>query len=130
MQPTAPPGWYADPHDSRQVRWFDGAQWSSHVSPAPGSAYTTPAYAPRTGEHPDSPAHWMLPLGRSWQSIAAGYLGLFSILLIPAPFALGMGIWGLVVANKEGSHGRGRSIFGVVAGALGTLVLLVIFAQS
>jgi hypothetical protein len=123
MQPTTPPGWYADPQDARQVRWFDGVQWTAHVSPKPAAAQPF-------GQHPDSAAHWLLPVGRSWQSIVAGYLGLFSILLLPGPFAIAFGVWGLVVANREGSHGRGRSIFGIIAGTLATIVLLVIFVQS
>src|SRR3954463_4804040 len=116
MQPTPPPGWYADPQNVAQIRWFDGVQWTGHVSPRP-------AVAAPEGQHPDSVAHWLLPLGRSWQSILAGYLGLFSILLIPAPAAVIFGIWGLVVAKKQGSHGRGRSIFGIVAGSIGTLFM-------
>lgn len=33
----APPGWYADPHDSPpgQMRYFDGVVWTEHVQPAP-----------------------------------------------------------------------------------------------
>lgn len=124
MQPTTPPGWYADPHDARLIRWYDGAQWTGHVSPRPGAVAAQ-------GQHPDSVAHWLLPLGRSWQSIAAGYLGLVSLfLLVTGPMAIGLGIWGLRVARKQASHGRGRSIFGIVAGTFGTVVLLVIFARS
>ena len=32
-----PPGWYADPHQPAQQRWWDGAQWSEHTAP-PGQA--------------------------------------------------------------------------------------------
>lgn len=28
------PGWYADPDDIQQIRWWDGAEWSGHVRPA------------------------------------------------------------------------------------------------
>ena len=125
MQPTSPPGWYADPQDAaRQLRWFDGHQWTGHVAPRPGAA-------PPAGQHPDSVAHWLLPLGRSWQSIAAGYVGLVSIfLLVTGPIAIGLGIWGLQAAKKEGTHGRGRSIFGIIGGTFGTLALIAIFAFS
>lgn len=27
-----PPGWYPDPHRRHQHRWFDGGQWTPHVS--------------------------------------------------------------------------------------------------
>ena len=123
MQPTTPPGWYADPQDGRLLRWYDGFQWTAHVSPRPGAV-------PEAGAHPDSVTHWLLPTGRSWQSILAGYLGLFSILLFPAPLAVAFGVWGLVAAKRDGTHGRGRSVFGIVAGTVGTVILLVIFVQS
>jgi Protein of unknown function (DUF2510) len=33
-----PAGWYADPSDAAQYRWFDGNAWTSHVQPAPAAA--------------------------------------------------------------------------------------------
>jgi type II secretory pathway pseudopilin PulG len=32
---TTEPGWYADPGNPAQVRWFDGRQWTSHVQVTP-----------------------------------------------------------------------------------------------
>lgn len=31
----AQPGWYPDPGDGRQQRWWDGVQWTSHVQAGP-----------------------------------------------------------------------------------------------
>lgn len=31
--PEAPQGWYADPSQSAQQRWWDGAQWTGHTAP-------------------------------------------------------------------------------------------------
>jgi hypothetical protein len=31
---VTPAGWYADPADSAQLRWWDGQQWTEHVHPA------------------------------------------------------------------------------------------------
>ncbi|UVJ38717.1 DUF2510 domain-containing protein [Arthrobacter sp. CJ23] len=31
---TTPPGWYPDPSDPRQMRWWDGARWTAHLAPA------------------------------------------------------------------------------------------------
>ncbi len=72
----------------------------------------------------------LLPIGRSGWAIAAGYLGLVSVLLVPAPFALGCGIMALrhIAASKHSPrplHGRGRAIFGIIAGFLGTAVLVI-----
>ena len=83
----------------------------------------------RPGADPHNPLHWVVPLGRSWQSIVAGYLGLIGLLVWPlAPLAVGLGVWAMVRA-RSGGHGRGRAVFAIIAGVLGTalgvLVLLV-----
>jgi hypothetical protein len=79
------------------------------------------------GESPTSAAHWMLPVGRSWQSIVAGYLGLIALVAwFLGPVALGMGIWALARASRDGTHGRGRAIFGVVVGSLTTVLLIAV----
>ena len=67
----------------------------------------------------------LLPVGRSGYAITAGYLALFSVLILPAPFALVFGIFAIHDIKKNPSkHGMGRAIFGVVMGSLGTLGLL------
>jgi hypothetical protein len=66
----------------------------------------------------------ILPVGRSGWAIAAGYLGLFGLVVIPAPLAL---LVGLVAIRDLRRHpekrGAGRAWFGVVVGLLGTCVL-------
>jgi uncharacterized RDD family membrane protein YckC len=74
---------------------------------------------------------WLVPTNRSGWCIAAGYLGLFAVLLVPAPLALGAGILGLrEVARDPSLGGRGRAWFGIVAGALFTLVLAAVVVVS
>lgn len=67
----------------------------------------------------------LVPVDRSVWAIAAGYLGLFSPLMLAAPFALVFGILGVrhISKNKE-LHGMGRAIFGIVMGLLFTLAML------
>jgi hypothetical protein len=88
---------------------------------------------PSFGESPASAGHWLVPLGRSWQSVASGYVALFAIFVWPlGPVALGLGIWALGRA-RHGGHGRGRAIFATVVGALTSallLLLLVAFVTS
>jgi len=68
----------------------------------------------------------LLPVGRTPLAIVAGYLGLAAFLCGPAPLALGIGIWAVIdLKRKPGMHGMGRAVFGIVTGAIGTLVLLV-----
>jgi hypothetical protein len=41
----APAGWYTDPSDAAQYRWFDGNAWTSHVQSVP--AVPVPAASPQ-----------------------------------------------------------------------------------
>lgn len=75
---------------------------------------------------------WMLiPVGRSGWAIAAGYAGLFSVILIGAPFALIFGILAIRDIRRSRKtdhpkHGMGRAIFGIVMGSLVLLLLLLL----
>lgn len=123
MHPSSAPlpGWYPDPQQPHVLRWFDGHQWTPYLSAVPQVA--------RQGEHPGSVTHWLLPTGRSWQAITAGYLGLLSIgLFFLGPLSIGFGVWALVVAHRQGSHGRGRAITGIVGGLIGTMVTVAVLA--
>ena len=75
----------------------------------------------------DAGVRWLLPVGRSGWAIAAGYLGLFAFLILPAPLALLAGILAVRdIRRRPGIHGMGRAIFGIVIGALGTTVLVLV----
>ena len=70
----------------------------------------------------------LIPVGRSGWAIAAGYLGLFSLVLVPAPISVMISIIAirdirLSKGTAKVKHGMGRSIFGLVMGILGTLAL-------
>ncbi len=73
----------------------------------------------------------LLPVGRSGWAIAAGYLGLFSMIVLPAPLALLVSIIAIVDINKsKGTQnpkfGMGRAIFGLVMGMGGTLLIALV----
>ena len=75
---------------------------------------------------PDPTIKWLIPIGRSGFAIASGYLGLLSVLMIPAPFALLFGILALVDIKKHPKKtGKGRAWFGIVIGGLGTVLLVL-----
>ncbi|MCL3863188.1 DUF2510 domain-containing protein [Actinotalea sp. K2] len=122
------PGWYPCPATAGQLRWYDGVQWTDQVTPVPPPAapvwqHGAPATAPRgSGEEPSDPLHWIVPTGRSGVSIVAGYVGLIALLVWPlGPVAVWLGTWGLRKA-RHGGHGSGRSVFAIIAGALGTVL--------
>ena len=134
--PTYPPGWYDDGVTAGVVRWFDGSAWTEHVRPTmpPASAGTpvhpatpaqgwggAPAPAAASDFGPSNAMHWMVPVGRSWQSVVAGYLGIFALFIPPVAFAsIPLGIVALRQA-RVGGHGRGRAWFAIVAGVVGLL---------
>ena len=39
---TPPAGWYHDPHEPSVLRYWTGAQWTTHIEPAPQAAPTQP----------------------------------------------------------------------------------------
>ena len=80
-------------------------------------------------------ARMALPVGRSGWAIASGYLGLFSILLLPAPLALLTGILALREIKKKANtpnpaYGKGRAWFGIIMGTLGMLAMMALIALA
>src|SRR6266404_5143516 len=82
-----------------------------------------PIDEPSIGDDPGM--RMLLPVGRSIWAIVAGYLGLFSLLCFPAPFAILIGIIAIIDIKKNPEkHGMGRAIFGIVMGTLAIFVPL------
>jgi hypothetical protein len=80
---------------------------------------------------PPSLERWILPTGRSGWAIAAGYLGLLALVVVPAPIALLVGIVALRdLGRRPHLGGRGRAWFGTVAGALGTIALVALLVLT
>jgi hypothetical protein len=68
----------------------------------------------------------LLPVGLTGWAIASGYLGLISVLLIPAPFAILTGILAIrTIRRNPKKHGMGRAIFGIIMGTIFTAVLVI-----
>ena len=85
--------------------------------------HTPPGAA--AGQAHDPAMRWLLPVGRSGWAIAAGYLGLLSVLGCLAPFSLIVSIIAIRDIRKHPHlHGMGRAVFGLVMGILGTGALL------
>lgn len=88
---------------------------------------TTPTPTGNIGD--DAAVRMLLPVGRSGWAIAAGYAGLLSPLLVFAPLALLLGILALRDINRNPRRrGFGRAIFGILMGALFSLVGLGVWA--
>jgi hypothetical protein len=77
----------------------------------------------------------LLPVGRSGWAIAAGYLGLFGLVIIPAPLALIVSIVAIRdIRKSKGTsspkHGMGRAIFGLIVGVLGTGFIVALLVSG
>ena len=78
----------------------------------------------------DATLTYLVPTGRSGFAIAAGYLALFSVLLVPGPLALACGLLALrSIARRPELLGRGRAWFGIVAGSLATVGLVFVLIR-
>ncbi|NOG54697.1 MAG: DUF4190 domain-containing protein [Planctomycetes bacterium] len=85
------------------------------------------ARPPITATSPEQSLKGILPVNTSILAIVAGYLGLFSLLLVFAPFALLCGILAVVDLNRRpGRYGHVRAWFGIIMGLLGSLLLVFI----
>lgn len=110
-------------------RYWDGAQWTPHIAPLAPALPPQALPAAATDHGPQSVEHWLLPVGRSGASIAAGYVGIAALLLCAlgwvgiaiGAISLGLGIWAFML-SRRGKHGAGRAIFAIIAGAIGIVV--------
>lgn len=123
---TAPAGWYQDPAMVGYVRYWDGDQWSPHTALAQGWPNAQPTHEGGEEYGPKSVLHYVIPVGRSWQAVAAPYLGLASLVSLPViGHLLGVGgiALGWVALRRAGSGGHGtvRAIVAIVLGAVGVL---------
>lgn len=85
--------------------------------------YFTPP-PPDPGQDPTM--RMLLPVGRSGLSIAAGYLGLFSLIPIFAPIAIFVSVLAIrELRRKRHLHGMGRAVFGLVMGIVMSLLALI-----
>jgi hypothetical protein len=110
--------------------WTEGMpQWVA----AGSLPFLYPAGMPPGMMQPDDGGalNLLMPIGpQSGFSIAAGYIGLISLVVcFIAPFAILFGVLGLRdIGRNPQKHGKGRAIVGLVCGAIGTCILIAVFA--
>lgn len=125
-----PPAWYPDPTGRHDHRWWDGAEWTSHVADA-GVAGTDPLPATASAG-PSASDGGAATAPRAAQStpgvaVAALVVGLVAALIGWVPFlgiavAVGALVLGVVAVRRtRGRSGRGAATTGLVGAALGLL---------
>jgi hypothetical protein len=120
-----PPGWYPDPVQPANLRWWDGTRWTEYRAAAwqpPGAWGTNPPAA-----H-NSDLTFVLPVNRDPFAIASGYLGLLSLLPNPVTSTAAIVCGCLGLSRMKHSHqlGRGRSWFGIIVGCV-SVALFALF---
>ncbi len=122
------------------LAWREGmAAWQPLGSLFPATPLPPPlppnlgaSWPPNLGDN--ARMRMILPVGRSGWAIAAGYLGLFALIVLPAPLALIVSIIAIWdIRRSRGTarpkHGMGRAIFGLITGLLGTVVLVALLVS-
>lgn len=113
--------------------WHEGvAQWIPAGQATELAGVLGPPIPPVISPLGDDPVlRALLPVGRSLGAIVAGYMGLFSILVFPAPLALVLSILAIIeLRPNPRKHGMGRAVFGLVMGALGTTVFVLLLSGA
>ena len=78
------------------------------------------------GPRPNQALELIVPVNVSGLALIAGYVGLASVLCAPGPIALLLGILALRDLEKNPHKtGKGRAWFAIVAGAIGSVMLVV-----
>jgi hypothetical protein len=126
---TVSPGWYADPGVAGWWRWFDGAAWTAYTHPMQQTPMQQPGFAYGFAQPPprrDRALEMVVPINRAPLAIVAGYLGLFSLILLPGPIAVVVSIVALKqLRTTPEVGGRGRAWFGLIAGSFASLILAI-----
>jgi hypothetical protein len=116
------PGWYRDPRRQAEVRWWDGLGWTMHVA----GSRAAPPPAVRV-EPPPAVGARAMPT----TALLSLYAGVLALLLVPAPFALALGLWARRdLGRRPGAPGGGRAWFAVISGGIFTGLLVLALALA
>lgn len=92
-------------------------------APPPMAEY--PRHQEQQFQGPNESLGYLIPVNPSAWAVVAGYLGLFSVLLVPAPFAILAGVLGLRdIKQNPNKSGNGRAVFGIAMGVFFTGILI------
>jgi uncharacterized protein DUF4190 len=82
----------------------------------------------RRSNDTDEAVKWLIPVKQNIWAFLAGYAGIVSLFFPPAGLvAIFLGIYGYrQIARNPGERGKGRAIFGIVAGGIGLLGCAII----
>ena len=92
-------------------------------------AMTRPAQPTHTTSQVYPALRYVMPIDTSLLCVAAGYLGLFSIIIFPAPISVIVSVLALRdIKRRPHLAGKGRAIFGLAMGSLFSIPILLLLA--
>lgn len=133
---NTPAGWYADPLGGHEHRYWDGERWTQHVATAgrtvtgPVGGTAAPPPPPTTAPpRPGSPAPQAETNAKAVASLAIGLLAGW-IPFVAAIIAIVLGVVARreIAASGGKQHGDGLALAGILVGAVGVLLWLLIAA--
>src|SRR5215217_4796882 len=123
--PAMPQGWYTDPHQPTQQRWWDGAQWTEHTAPMSQSPVAAAVAEPVAATSSKL---------KVWLIVGAGVLAItlltrsFGVILLLAGCVLFfVAIYGIVRGSVKLFQVRSR---GAAWGALGIAFVLMLVGSG
>ncbi len=128
---TRPQEWFPDPSGRHELRWWDGTQWTDHVSDDGETANDEPGEPlypppPAKGSEPGAPPT------RSGRATAALVLGIVGILVFPVVCSTLAIIFGALALRDMGEDpalsGRKMAWWGLGLGIAGLVVGLALIA--
>lgn len=105
-EPQHPPaGWYPDPQDATQQRYWDGSTWTGHTAPQGGATAAPVGAAPAEASVPAAGAPaWTAPMaGADPGAPAKKSWFKRPIFLIPIGIVVGLFVLGIVLALVNGT---------------------------
>jgi len=118
--PAMPQGWYTDPHQPTQQRWWDGAQWTEHTAPM-GQSPVAAAVAEPVAATSSKLKVWLI-VGAAALVITLLTRSFGMILLLAGCVLFFVAIYGIVRGSVKLFRVRSR---GAAWGALGIAVVLM-----
>ena len=116
VSPPPPAGWYPDPTDARQRRWWDGVSWSNQTSPMPAALGAQPlallhAESPAAPRPPAQSAYAMVPSAPAapasvYRPLVPGTEGQLGLGYTPPP----IGVWRSPADTRPLVRGMGDAI--------------------
>ena len=111
--------------DAETLVWKEGLPDWVPASRLRFLPFTPPGGSTLSGD--DAGMRLLAPVGVSGWAIASGYLGLISVLILPAPFAILTGVIAIRdIRRNPKNHGMARAVFGIIMGALFSIPILIL----